>query len=469
MFRRARLAPQLARLACLACILILGVGACKRAGKDRPAEAGSAQESAAMGSWNAWLDLAPLLEVARSHAPPKTIAAIEQASKLLRDGKARTADRGLAMLADSDGRHWISVTRADLAALYFTRCIRGVVWRLEDLTSRSQPTRKSDFSEDTKIEPGDVSVEALLTNLDLAVAAKEPALQIQARIARARVTAYSARCAANDEVARMSEGILKSDLATLAAEGHLTPDLAYLWAGVQMAEYSGAAAKPFLLLAKDGGYTDPTVTYMLGVIALEQRDLGPADAYAIESAKVYAKLGDTEQQAQSLFLRGEVARVRKDIPAARKHYEAAQKLAPGHPSALLGVARLVLEAEGSTRAIGYIQKALPQIVLTGPLVGEKLRIASNNLEALSMLATESEIAAVCRDAMLAEVELEPDIVRRGLRYFIAATLDARLGEYTHARAHAVLARDEFNAAADIPVPVDVAAFLERLDAVAPAG
>ncbi len=86
-----------------------------------------------------------------------------------------------------------------------------------------------------------------------------------------------------------------------------------------------------------------------------------------------------------------------------------------------------------------------------------------------MLATESEIAALCRDAMLAEVELEPDLVRRGLRYFIAATLDARLGEYTHARAHALLARDEFVAAPDVPVPVDVAAFLERLDAVAPGG
>ena len=463
MFRRARLAPL------LLCLVALGASACKGKDKSKPPEAGSAQESAAMGSWNAWLDLGPLLEVARSHAPPKTVVAIEQASKLLRDGKAKTADRGLAMAADSEGRHWVSVARADLAALYFTRCIRGVVWRLEDLTAKTQPTRRSDFSEDTKIEPGDVSVEALLTNLDLAVSAKEPALQIQARIARARVTAYSARCAANDEVARMSEGILKSDLATLAAEGHLTPDLAYLWAGVQMAEYSGAAAKPFLLLARDGGYTDPALTYMLGVIALEQRDLGPADAYAVESAKIHEKLGDKDQHAQSLFLRGEVARARKDPAAARKHYEAAQQLSPGHPAAVLGVARIVLSAEGSSRAIAYIQKALPQIVLTGPLSGDRLRIAATNLEALSMLATESEIAALCRDAMLAEVELEPDVVRRGLRYFIAATLDARLGEYTHARAHAVLARDEFTAAPDVPVPVDVAAFLERLDAVAPGG
>ena len=270
-----------------ACLLALAAGGCKGK-RGRPPEAGAAQDSAAMGTWNAWLDLQPLVEVARSHAPAKTFTGIEQAGKLLHDGKAKSADKVLSALADSEGRHWISVARADLAALYFTRCIRGVVWRLEDLTDKSAPSRRSDFSEDTKIEPGDVSVEAMLTNLDAAIGIKDPVLQTQARIARARVTAYSARCAANDDVAELSEGILKTDLATLAAEGHLTPDLAYLWAGVQMADYSGAAAKPFLLLAREGGYDDPSVVYMLGVIALEQRDLERADAYAIESAAIYA-------------------------------------------------------------------------------------------------------------------------------------------------------------------------------------
>lgn len=460
--------PRRSPLLLVAGLLTLALTTGCKGKAGRSPEAGSAQESAAMGTWAAWLDLGPLVEVARSHATAKTVAALEQAAKLLRDGKARSADRGLSLLADSEGRHWISVARADLAALYFTRCIRGVVWRLEDLTAKSTPTRRSDFSEDTRIETGDVSVEAMLTNLDVALTVKDPALQIQARIARARVTAYSARCAANADVAQLSEGILKSDLATLAAEGHLTPDLAYLWAGVQMAEYSGAAAKPFLLLARDGGYTDPSVIYMLGVIALEQRELDPADAYAAESAAQYAKLGDREQQAQSLFLRGEVARVRKDPALARKHYEAAQKLSPGHPAALLGVTQLVLNTEGASRAIGYLQRALPQILLTGPLTGATLEAASSNLEALSMLATEGDIAAITRDAMLAEVELEPDVVRRGLRYFVAATIDARLGEYSHARAHALLARDEFTAS-EIAVPVDVNAFLERIDAVAPAG
>ncbi len=450
-------------------LLVLGAGCKDKAGKASKAPtAGTAQEAAAMGNWSAWLDLTPLVEVARSHAPEQTVAALTQASQLLRDGKARTADARLSPLADSDGRHWISVARADIAAIYFTTCIRGVVWRLEDLKPDTAPTRRSDFSEDTKIEPGDISVEGMLTNLDAAIAAKDPALQTQARIARARVTAYSARCPANDEVQEMSEGILKNDLATLAAENHLTPDLAYLWAGVQMADFSGAAAKPFLLLAKDGGYTDPSVVYMLGVIALEQRELDRADVHAREAVDLYAGLGDKEQQAQATVLRGEIARGRKDLKTARQHYEAALKLQPGHPTALLGITRLVVAAEGNNRAIGYLNGVLPQVLLTGPLRAEDINVAAGNLESLTMLANDIDIAALCRDALLAEVELEPDLVRRGLRYFFAATIDARLGEYTHARAHAVLARDEFRAA-EGPMPVDVDGFLARVEALAPAG
>jgi hypothetical protein len=94
--------------------------------------------------------------------------------------------------------------------------------------------------------------------------------------------------------------------------------------------------------------------------------------------------------------------------------------------------------------------------------------AADNLEAVAQLASEGELAVILRDTLLAEVDLEPDPVRRGLRYFMAATIDARLGEYANARAHAVLARDEFKTA-DIPLPIDVDAFLARIDAVSTGG
>ncbi len=128
--------------------------------------------------------------------------------------------------------------------------------------------------------------------------------------------------------------------------------------------------------------------------------------------------------------------------------------------------RLVLAAEGNSRAIAYVQSVLPQVLLTGPLRPENIDVAAGNLESLTLLANDMDIAALCRDALLAEVELEPDLVRRGLRYFFAATIDARLGEYNHARAHAVLARDEF-IAAEGPPPVDVEGFLARVESLAP--
>lgn len=451
------LRPRLAVL--LACVLSFGT-ACK----GKPSTSPEADSARAMGSWDEWLTLEPLLAVARTSAPKPTVEALEKASKLLDEGKAKSADLLLSKLAGSEGRHWISVARADLAALYFTVCIRGVAWRLVDLDPKTPLSRRSDYSEDTKLVAGDIAVEAMLTNLDAAVGVKDPTLATQARIARARATAYVSRCPANKDVRDMAEGILKTDLATLAAENHLTPDLAYLWAGVQMGEYSGAAARPFLLQAREGGYRDPAIVTMLAMIALEQRELDPADAYAKEAEAEYKKLGDRTQQAQAVFLRGEVARSRGDAKAALAHYQAAQKLDPSHTPSLLGLVRLALESGGASPAIRTFQAALPTLMPEGPLTGDRMLLAVDNLEALVTVPLEGELLGVCRDALVADVESEKDPARRGLRYFFAATLDARLGEYDHARAHAVLARDEFEAGG-VESPIDIAGFIERLDHV----
>jgi tetratricopeptide (TPR) repeat protein len=304
----------------------------------------------------------------------------------------------------------------------------------------------------------------MLTNLDAAVANQLPALQIQGRIARARVTAYSARCAANDDVQELSEGILKGDLATLAAEGHLTPDLAFLWAGVQMADYSGAAAKPFLLLAKEGGYTDPAVVYMLGVIALEQRELDRADAHAVESAALYAKLGDRDQQAQSLFLRGEVARVRKDPEAARTHYEAAQKLSPGHAASILGVTRLVLTAEGPRRAVSTCRSSSRSSSSPARSRSDKV-LAADNLEAVAQLASESELAGgpARHLARRGRPRARPRAPRPALLH---GRHDRRPPRRVLPRPRPRRARPRrVQVRRHPPRPIDVDAFLARIDAV----
>lgn len=171
-----------------------------------------------MGSWPAWLDLTPLLQ---GRAQPRAGEDRHRAEPRPRSCCA-TARRGPptpgSRRSPTAGRHWISVARADLAAMYFTTCIRGVVWQLKDLKPDTSPTRRSDFSEDTKIVTRQrLPVEGRAHQPRRRRRRQEPALQTQARIARARVTAYSARCPANDKVQEMSEGIL-NDLATLAAE-----------------------------------------------------------------------------------------------------------------------------------------------------------------------------------------------------------------------------------------------------------
>ena len=438
--------------------LLLG-GACK--GTATPT-AGSAQSATAMGHWSAWQDLTPLLEVTKNHVAKPTQQVLEQASALLREGKAKSADRALAGLADSEARHWISVARADLAALHFTVCIRGIAWRLEDTRSQGPLIERAmDYSPKARVQPGDVSIEALLTNLDHALASQVPALTVQARVARARVSGYTSRCPPNPEVQQRAEAILEGDLATLAAEGHLTPDLAFVWGGIQMNRYSSTAARPFFLQAREGGLDDPSVTYMLAVVALDNRELDEAEKLAIEAGEAFGGAKDPQRQAQVAFLRGEIARARKDMPAARKHVQTALNAAPNHLPAILAMTEMTREAEGDLPAQAYLHGSLRRLLLAGDLDEQAARDAAANVEGLVMLCDEPYLAQLTRDALLHQIESEGDPMRRGIRYYFAATLDARLREYESAQGHAVLARQEFEQL-EVHAPVDVEGFLEQL-------
>jgi tetratricopeptide (TPR) repeat protein len=415
-----------------------------------------------MGDWASWRDLSPLVDVAKNHAPKSTVVALNEASALLKQGKAKSADARLAKEASTTGRRWVAVARADLAALHFTVCIRGVAWRLTDGESPEATEREMDFSEETRVESGDISVEALLTNLEEALTDENQALVTQARIARARVAAFSQRCAANEDVAQLAQRTVESDLATLAAEGHLTPDLAYMWAGVQMNRFSGTAARPFLLQAREGGFEHPAVVFMLAVISLEERKLDEADQLAAQAIEIYQQLDDPQNTAEAYFIRGEVAMAANKPKLARKHYEAALKLSPLHVPSMLAIATQMFAAEQETEAVDYLHAKLPAFTLKGKLDDEKARTVATNLEALVVMATEPVMAQLSRDALLQAIDREQDPMRRGLRYFYAATLEVRLREYEMAKGHGVLAKEEF-AESTVASPIDVEAFLRRLE------
>lgn len=434
------------------------VGACKQS-----VPPGGSTDATAMGSWQEWRDLSPLVELAEHHAPPVASKALADAQVLLRAGKAKQADGVLSAAADGSGQAWIAVARADLAALHFSLCIRGIAWRLQDGKDPSPTDRAVDFSEATRIEPGDVSVEATLTNLDIPLASEVPALVVQARIARARVAAFASQCAANDDVAEMAQRTVEGDLATLAAEGHLTPDLAYLWAGVQMTKFSPSAARPFLVQAREGGFDHPAATFMLAVIALEERELDRAEGLAHEAIAEYRAVKDDMHVAEGDYLLGEIARARKQPKAAQKHYQSALKLHPIHAPSILALATLAQATDGADAGAAVIHAALPKLMLTGELDEIGARTAADNLGDLLALATEPAHVQLVRDALLDRIDTEPDSMRRGLRYFFAATLDVRLREYEVAVGHGVLAREEFSAS-NVPAPVDIEKFLEHLEA-----
>lgn len=442
---------------------VAGSSGCVKAGLGRPAEV-------PMGSWPDWQDLTPLIEVAEAHVEPAALEIMKQAQALLREGKPRSADQALARAANSSARHWIAIARANVAAMYFTTCIRGVAWRLPD--DPGQRTREVDYNPETKIGPGDLSVEALLTNLDDAVeVGKGAALGTQALIARVRVTGFVASCPANPEVEKRAVAVMNSDLATLAAEKHLTPDLAYMWAGIQIQNYSGAAARPFLLEALEGGFDDPSVTYMLAAIAFEQSELPEAETLAAEAATRYAEMGDSGQRAQVAFLRGEIGLAADDLDRAQKHYEEALALLPNHTGAMLGLAEVERDRNGAIAAGERLHGLIVELMLGGqPLDEPSLIGVIDDLESLVIIANsdEIELAQITRNALLLDIDLEPDPYRRGLRYFYAAALEVRLGEYEMARGHATTAELEFE---DSPLPVaakaDPRAFLDRLAEASP--
>jgi len=412
-------------------------------------------------NWDAWRDLSPVIDIAEPFVGKDTRKTLSASKKLLARGAARTADELLRTAAGGPDGLWVSVIRANLLALNFTRCIRGVAWRLEDLKGDAPTNRVIDNDLATRLGPNDISVEATLSNLEQAIErSSSRALTLHGRIARARVTATLLTCPPNATVAEMAQSTVQQDLAALAAEEQLPPDLAFVWAQVQMSSYSAAAAKPFFLRALNGGFNGPSVGYMLSVAALELREYEEAMSRSKMAAEIYAQQGEREQAAQAWAVHGEASRRAERPKAAADAFERALGLDPVQPAAILGLARLEIEAGRAP------QRALrgPLEVLYGdaPLTLETAQPLVAALEALCYIANEELVLSqALRDSLIDQIDEDPDAGRRALRYFFAATLDARLGDLTGAHGRAAVALSEAEDV-DFDLPVDIRALLDRL-------
>lgn len=474
---RQRLRLSVAGAQCIALTLFAGAASdCSRrqsAGEPVPGAASSESDDT---TWSAWLTLDPVLDVVRTHADDATRDRLEAARDTMQAGQYRSAAKSLLNTSsDESGLHWSTIARANLAAIHFTSCIRGTHWRLPE-GEDGLHERRIIMDEATATQADDVLVEDLLTALDLAVKAEIPALVLHAHIARARVAAFAAQCPANAQVAARAEAVLMADLAQLAAEGQLAPDLAHMWGLVQLQKFSPAAARPFLRQALAGGFDDPSVVYLLAGIALELGEFERAGALAEQSELRYTELEQSSLAAESRRLRGESQRRRGQLELARASFEAALKLDATTVSAHLGLTRLDLESHGEQTAIEGLHARLPRILGSGPIEGDSARTLTVRLETL-LLASEGELAgvrgpqlrtepdialeSVLRAALLRGIDDEPFALRRGIRYYFAALLDLRLADPEAARGHAVTAELEFS---DTPAPpVDVRAFLEHVE------
>lgn len=445
----------------LACVLALGAGhGCIRGGEgvQIPTEE----------QWAAWQVLGPLLADAQHQVDEETFTALVESAELLVQDKAADARERLQLAAAGSAPHWVAVAQADLAVMHFSRCIRGVAWRIEN---GAQSQREMDFSTETKLGALDLSVEAMLTRLDTAVEVSQKrgakSLLKHARIARARVTAYTAQCAPNDEVSAQANAVMRADLATLAAEDHLSPDLAYLWAAIQYESYSRQAARPFLLEAKQGGFADPSVDLLLAEIALESGNFVEAETRAAEAEDAYATIEAKFGRAQALVLRAESHRRREQHAEAKALYASATRLDPQNIDARLGNTRVTLVVDGPSAALNEMREHI-LILIGGELADEgdpqpaSVAEAAGRLEAFIISINEDlEMASLCRSALLHEVDLDEDPLRRGLRYYFAATLDVALGDYGAGQGHAAAAELEFETA-QVEVPEGVTLLLERL-------
>lgn len=420
-------------------------------------------------TWAAWHVLEPLIRDAQYAVDEGTLKKMKEAAGLLNEQRPRKADAVLQSAAAGASPHWVAVARANLAALHFERCVRGVAWRLPEGPPAEADAivgRSMDFDPDTRIEPGDVSVEATLTALDTAVQSAERdsqgALLRHARIARARVAGYTVRCAPNEEVAQRADEVMRADLATLAAQDELTPDLAYIWAGLQYELYSPQAARPFLLDAAARGFDDPSVDLLLASIAIDGNDFVEAKTRATAALEAYRQLGVAELAARALATRGEAQRRLKQFDAAASDFQAARKLDPMSIEAIVGNTRVVLARDGEVAAATALYGDAIALMGADTVDPETLPDAAARLEALIVAANaDLELAQVARDAMLREVDLDDDVLRRALRYYFAATLDVALGDYDAARGHAATAETEFESYG-LEAPPGVRALLDNL-------
>lgn len=357
--------------------------------------------------------------------------------------------KALALLQDpgldAQGKPWADVLAGQLAGLHTQACEGGQWLYFGDPKKPSAPR---------------VSMLSVLDKLDALRDSNDKTLATQAKVASIRVMVIARDCPGARTVQERAQTELPALLEDLFHSQALTPppDLAYYWALQQLEKEEWAKARQWLVFANAQGMKDPRLT-----LALAQVDYG-AKAYdralqqAVAGAKAIPK--DFRQAiAEAWTLAAKSAWALGNTKLATQHRERALKAEAAHPGAwALGVRMLSAHDESC-------ESTLPvQLARLWKLSWAKEPTLFWLLDdMLATLDAEAPEALPClARALVWDIDQEQDPALRGIRYFYAATLDTRLGDFERALGRALLARSEFESAGSPRHPLPVQALIDAL-------
>lgn len=388
------------------------------------------------------------VQLAKSRVSKKNATHFDRFEREVQAGRYAPALIALQSASqDPLAKAWAQVLRGQLAGLHTQACLNGQ-WL------RFAPYHPKDTTQ--------VSMITLLDELSKLSGHTDPVLANQAQIAQVRIMAIAQDCPGSRSVQERARTRLPVVLGTLAdAQGpSLPPDLAYLRATLALEQEQWGDTRRWLAVARNQGLDDPRTTLALAQSWFGQRNWARAQSLATQSAKAMPKTVEP-LRAAAWTLAARAAWAQGHATHAKALLKQARLAQPHHADALA----LVLRMHASTplSCQGPLAKEIGQIWNLSWSAPPELFWTFDEL--LSRLDQPDPDPLGCLAAFLIwNVDEEPDPALRAIRYYYAATLDARLGDPESALGHALLARSEFELAGSPRHPLPIEALIDAMNA-----
>lgn len=396
--------------------------------------------------WGQWLGMDLPVKIAKSRVSKEQGRHFERFATEVQAGRYAPGLTALSLAQkDPKGRDWALVLQGHLAGLHTRACHEGQ-WL------RFTPYHPKDTTQ--------LSMIKLLDALAPLASNKDEVLARQAQIAQIRVMVIARDCPGSRIVQHRAQERLPVLLGTLAdAQGAtLPPDLAYLWATLQLEQRQWSQARHWTSLARKQGFDDPRTTLTLAQSWYGQQDFARAQELAVKGANAIPE-SMASLKAHAWTLAARAALGLNDIPLARRHLQRAYQAKADHPDALALEVRLYAKTP-----LDCHETLAAKLAPLWPGASTDLSSLSWTLdEMLMQLDQDGPEALQCMaEALTWNIDGEAKPLLRAIRYYYAATIDARLGNQESALGRALLARGELESAGSPKHPFPVQALIDAL-------